>query len=215
MLLKNSYYWFKEVLTPKFCDDVIKYGNSKNKKTALIGGIGENRDLNKNPLTKKEIKNLQKIRKSEVIWMTDQWIYKEIIPYVKIANQSNSDHVNDGLKIKNTFITPALKCVPPGDKPLNDELKNCFGYFKSEFEILKNLKIIVALGKIAFDTCVKFYRENFDYTERVKFGHGTYFKLPNNVLLMGCYHPSPRNVNTGRINEKQMTKLFKKVKELV
>ena len=98
---------------------------------------------------------------------------------------------------------------------LNEELKNCFGYFKSEFEILKNLKIIVALGKIAFDTCVKFYRENFDYTERVKFGHGTYFKLPNNVLLMGCYHPSPRNVNTGRINEKQMTKLFKKVKELV
>ena len=79
----------------------------------------------------------------------------------------------------------------------------------------KNLKIIVALGKIAFDTCVKFYRENFDYTERVKFSHGTYFKLPNNVLLMGCYHPSPRNVNTGRINEKQMTKLFKKVKELV
>ena len=73
----------------------------------------------------------------------------------------------------------------------------------------------MALGKIAFDTCVKFYRENFDYTERVKFGHGTYYKLPNNVLLMGCYHPSPRNVNTGRINEKQMTKLFKRVKELV
>jgi len=87
--------------------------------------------------------------------------------------------------------------------------------FKSEFEILKNLKIIVALGKIAFDTCVKFYRENFDYTERVKFGHGSYFKLPNDVLLMGCYHPSPRNVNTGRINEKQMTQLFKKVKQLV
>ena len=80
---------------------------------------------------------------------------------------------------------------------------------------IKNLKIIVALGKIAFDTCVKFYRKNFNYTERVKFGHGIYFKLPNNVLLMGCYHPSPRNVNTGRINEKQMTKLFKKVKELV
>ncbi len=117
--------------------------------------------------------------------------------------------------LHNVKIANALKCVPPGDKPLNEELKNCFGYFKSEFEILKNLKIIVALGKIAFDTCVKFYRENFDYTERVKFGHGTYFKLPNNVLLMGCYHPSPRNVNTGRINEKQMTKLFKKVKELV
>ena len=86
---------------------------------------------------------------------------------------------------------------------------------REEFEILKNLKIIVALGKIAFDTCVKFYRENFDYNERVKFGHGSYFKLPNYVLLMGCYHPSQRNVNTGRINEKQMTQLFKKVKLLV
>ena len=80
---------------------------------------------------------------------SSDFLYK-CLHNVKIANQSNSDHVNDGLKIKNTFITPALKCVPPGDKPLNDELKNCFGYFKSEFEILKNLKIIVALGKIAF-----------------------------------------------------------------
>ena len=101
------------------------------------------------------------------------------------------------------------------DKPLNEELKNCFGYFKSEFEILKNLKIIVALGKIAFDTCVKFYRENFNYTERVKFGHGTYFKLPNNVLLMGCYHPSPRNVNTGRINQNKMVKLLNNIKEIL
>ena len=106
---------------------------------------------------------------------SSDFLYK-CLHNVKIANQSNSDHINDGLKIKNTFVTPALKCVPPGDKPLNEELKNCFGYFKSEFEILKNLKIIVALGKIAFDTCVKFYRENFDYTERVKFSHGTYFK---------------------------------------
>ena len=84
--------------------------------------------------------------------------------------------------------------------------------FKSEFEILKNLKIVVALGKIAFDTCVKFYRENFDYTERVKFGHGTYYKLPNNVLLMGCYHPSPRNVNTGRIDFKKFVALLKSIK---
>ena len=63
---------------------------------------------------------------------SSDFLYK-CLHNVKIANQSNSDHVNDGLKIKNTFITPALKCVPPGDKPLNDELKNCFGYFKSEF----------------------------------------------------------------------------------
>ena len=133
----------------------------------------------------------------------------------KISNQSNSDHINDGLKLNNAFITAALKCVPPGDKPLKNELDNCFNYFKQEINLLKNLKVIVALGKIAFDTCVKFYRENFDYTERVKFSHGTYFKLPNNVLLMGCYHPSPRNVNTGRLNEQKMTSLFKKVLKLI
>ena len=85
MILENYYYWFKEVLTPKFCDDVIKYGNSKNKKTALVGGF--ERDIEKNPLTKKELKNLQKIRKSEVIWMNDAWIYREIMPYVRKANQ--------------------------------------------------------------------------------------------------------------------------------
>ena len=110
---------------------------------------------------------------------------------VNISNQNFSENKNDGLRLKSTYITNILKCVPPGDKPLNDELKNCFGYFKSEFEILKNLKIIVAIGKIAFDTCVKFYRENFDYTEKVKFSHGSYFKLPNDELLMGCSHPSP------------------------
>ena len=85
MLLENSYYWFKEVLTPRFCDEVVKYGNSQNKKIALVGGF--DRDIEKNPLTKKELKNLQKIRDSEVIWMQDQWIYKEILPYVKIANE--------------------------------------------------------------------------------------------------------------------------------
>ena len=58
----------------------------------------------------------------------------------KISNQSNSDHINDGLKLNNAFITAALKCVPPGDKPLKNELDNCFNYFKQEINLLKNLK---------------------------------------------------------------------------
>ena len=133
----------------------------------------------------------------------------------KISNQSNSDYKNDGLKVFNTFITTALKCVPPEDKPLNTELQSCFKYFKQEINLLKNLKVVIALGKIAFDACVKFYKQNYNYTEKIKFGHGSIFKLPENLLLVGCYHPSPRNVNKGRINEKKMTNLFNKVLKLV
>ena len=132
----------------------------------------------------------------------------------KISNQSTSVHINDGLKLKNAFITPALKCVPPEDKPLKIELNNCSKFFNNELNILTNLKVVVALGKIAFDTCKIFYSEKFEISKNVKFGHGKTFKLKNGVNLVGCYHPSPRNVNTGRINEKMMTKLFQKVKRL-
>ena len=132
-----------------------------------------------------------------------------------ISNQSTSKYLNDGLKLKKAFITTALKCVPPGDKPLKIELDNCFNFFNQEINKLKNLKVIVALGKIAFDACVYFYKSNYNFLDKIKFGHDTIYKLPNNILLVGCYHPSPRNVNTGRINEKKMTNLFKKILKLV
>ena len=73
-----------------------------------------------------------------------------------ISNQPTSTHINDGLKLNNAYITTALKCVPPEDKPTRDELHNCFNFFNKEINNLKNLKIIVALGKIAFDTCIYF-----------------------------------------------------------
>ena len=133
----------------------------------------------------------------------------------KISIQSNSDHINDGLKLKNAFITAALKCVPPGDKPEKGELENCFPYFKNEINLLKNIKVIVALGKVAFDACVNFYKKEYNLSKKIKFGHNNVYNLPNNILLVGCYHPSPRNVNTGRINEKKMTLLFKKVLKLI
>ena len=133
----------------------------------------------------------------------------------KISNLPTSRHKNDGLKLKKAFITTALKCVPPEDKPLKIELNNCFNFFNQEIKKLQNLKAIVALGKIAFDACVYFYRSNYNFLDKIKFGHNKIYKLPNNTLLIGCYHPSPRNVNTGRINEKKMTSLFKKILKLV
>ncbi len=133
---------------------------------------------------------------------------------VKFSNKPTSDNINDGLKLNNVFITTALKCVPPGDKPLLSELNNCSNFFNQEINNLKNLSVIVALGKIAFDTCVYFYKKNYHLNEKMNFEHGQIYSLPNNIKLVGCYHPSPRNVNTGRINENMMTKLFRKIKKL-
>ena len=144
---------------------------------------------------------------------SSDFLYKCLFK-AKISNQAKSEYKNDGLKLRKAFITTALKCVPPGDKPLKQELNNCFKYFDQEINLLKNLKIIVALGKIAFDACKYFYKNNYGFTENIQFKHNKIFKLPNDILLVGCYHPSPRNVNTGRINEKKMTLLFKRVLKL-
>ncbi|MBT3216680.1 MAG: uracil-DNA glycosylase [Candidatus Marinimicrobia bacterium] len=130
-----------------------------------------------------------------------------------LANQPNSDAVDDGLKLKNTFMTPVLKCVPPGDKPTSEELKNCSGYFQREMELLKP-KIILALGKIAFDGCFKYVRKEFDLKVKdYPFGHDKKYEMPNGFLLWGCYHPSPRNVNTGRMTFDMMITLLEKVKK--
>ena len=133
---------------------------------------------------------------------------------VKISNQSYSNNINDGLKLKNAYITTALKCVPPGDKPNKDELNNCFNFFHNEIKNLKNLKTIIALGKIAFDSCVSFFKDNYDFKEKVHFSHGRIYSLPKNINLVACYHPSPRNVNTKLISEKMMIRLFEKAKKL-
>ena len=132
----------------------------------------------------------------------------------KMSSQPTSKNKNDGLKLYNTYVTTALKCVPPGDKPTPFELKTCFKYFKEEVNLLKNIKVIVALGKIAFDACVYFYKKKYTLNQKLNFGHGLIYNLPNNVKLIGCYHPSPRNVNTGRINLNKMSHLFKKAIKL-
>ena len=133
----------------------------------------------------------------------------------KMSNQPTSENKNDGLKLYNTYITTALKCVPPGDKPTSVELKNCFVFFKKEIDLLKNVKIIVALGKIAFDACIQFYKENyFLKSKNYKFSHAIKYQLPDKRILIGCYHPSPRNVNTKRINLNMMVKLFKNARKI-
>ena len=143
---------------------------------------------------------------------SSDFLYKCLFK-ANISNQINSDHINDGLKLKNAYITAALKCVPPEDKPSKKELDNCSNFFNNEIELLKNLKVIVCLGKIAFDACKYFYKKKINLNQKIKFGHGKIYSLKNGIKMVGCYHPSPRNVNTGRINEKKMVRLFQKIKD--
>ena len=128
-----------------------------------------------------------------------------------LANQSFSKHIGDGLKLKNIYITAALKCVPPFDKPTSNELRSCFNFLRKELGYLKNIKTILTLGKIAFEACIKFFQIK---KSDVKFIHGEQYMTKSNQRIIACYHPSPRNVNTKRINEKGMVDLLIKIHDL-
>jgi uracil-DNA glycosylase family 4 len=130
-----------------------------------------------------------------------------------ISNLPTSTHIKDGLKLNRTYITNILKCVPPGDKPLGKELNNCSDYFDNEINNLINLNVIITLGKIAFDNCIKFYKKNFKINEKLIFKHGVKYHLPDGRILIPSYHPSPRNVNTKIINIKKMMSLLKMAKK--
>jgi len=87
MNLKNYYYYFKSALSPKFCQEVIDYGKQHQAEMAVTGGLDRNDKNKDNTLSKRQINNLQKKRKSDVVWMNDTWIYKEIHPYIHEANK--------------------------------------------------------------------------------------------------------------------------------
>ena len=133
----------------------------------------------------------------------------------KISNQSTSMSLNDGLKLSETYITNILKCVPPKDKPLSKELKNCSPFFSSEISNLKYLKVIVTLGKVAFDNCILFYKKKYQFNQKLIFQHGKKYILPDGKTLIASYHPSPRNVNTKIINIQMMKNLFIKAKKII
>jgi len=133
---------------------------------------------------------------------------------VKISNQNFSKNVNDGLKLKSTYITNILKCVPPGDKPMNNELTSCSSYFVKELDYLKDLKVIVTLGKIAFDNCLKIYKKRFKIDQKISFKHNKKYLLPDGRILIACYHPSPRNVNTKVVTSSMINQLFRRAKKI-
>ena len=134
-----------------------------------------------------------------------------------LSNQPISKSLDDGLKLKSIYVTNILKCVPPEDKPRLKELRNCSTYFDTELENLKKLKLIITLGKVSFDNCIKYFKKKFliENNKKFKFLHGKVFRITNKIRILSSYHPSPRNVNTGLINEKMMFEIFNKAKKLL
>ena len=128
----------------------------------------------------------------------------------RLSNQPHSIHFNDGLILKNVYMTPALKCVPPQDKPKAEELKKCFIYLNEEISYLKNAKVILALGKIAFESCLKLFNLKPSLN---KFIHGAEYSINKKLKILACYHPSPRNVNTGKIDEARMIEVLNIVRK--
>ena len=103
---------------------------------------------------------------------------------VGISNYPYSKNLNDNLKLKSTYITNFLKCVPPEDKPLSNELINCSNYFDEEILFLSKLRVIVTLGKVAFDNCIKIFKNKFKIDKKFNFKHGSVQYLSKDIIII-------------------------------
>ncbi len=139
------------------------------------------------------------------------FMYK-VLYDVGLCNKPKSIDSNDGLKLSDCYITAVGHCAPPQNKPTPKELNNCFPYFVEELQLLKKLKVIVTLGKIAFDGYLKWLVEqriNEIKKKDFKFAHGAIYNS-NNLphVLIASYHPSRQNTQTGRLTEKMFKEMF-------
>ena len=132
-----------------------------------------------------------------------------------LANQPISDHRNDGLEYAGVYVCAAVRCVPPQDRPTPEEQRACLPYLVREMGLLPNLRVVLALGQIAFQAALRALTEMAGNRLRAKFAHGEVYRFdPGLPLLVGCYHPSPRNTNTGRLTMGQLVETLQMAKRL-
>jgi uracil-DNA glycosylase family 4 len=127
------------------------------------------------------------------------------------ASQPTSVSRDDGLTLQDCYITAAVRCAPPGNKPLPEETKNCAGYLQQELEMLRRVKVVVALGRFGFDA---YLRQR--PIPGAKFGHGT-ISLPadpREATLLASYHPSQQNTFTGKLTLPMLVEVFRNAREL-
>jgi len=133
------------------------------------------------------------------------------------ANQATWLRPDDGLKLKNAFIAAAVRCAPPANKPLPSELLRCRGYLERELALLKP-RVILALGKIAWDAYLDILKSEGLIASRAKFSfaHGAVAKLPSDApRLVGVYHPSQQNTQTGKLTPAMYTKVLNQIREML
>ena len=127
------------------------------------------------------------------------------------ASQPESTHRADGLKLVDMYVTASARCAPPGNKPTVDELNNCQSYLEREIQFLRP-KIIVVLGRIAFERILRVY---YEPKGNKKFGHGAVFRLDAGPWLVCSYHPSQQNTLTGKLTVEMFDTIWAQVKELL
>ncbi len=125
------------------------------------------------------------------------------------ATKSTSQGIDDGFDLINAYITAVVKCAPPQNKPTIEEINTCSYYLREELLLLKNVKVIVCLGKISFDTVKRILG-----IRHQKFFHGNKFSYDNKTILCS-YHPSRQNTQTGRLRWDQWNKIFSEAKKIL
>ena len=131
------------------------------------------------------------------------------------CNQPRSVSRDDGLKLQDTYVTAAVRCAPPANKPLPEEFRNCREYLERELALLRAVRVVVALGKIAFDTYLSIFQNRGLILSRspYRFYHGAVYTFPPPwPTLMASYHPSRQNTQTGRLTPEMFLAIFQKAR---
>ncbi|MGQ9781440.1 MAG: uracil-DNA glycosylase [Nitrososphaeria archaeon] len=143
----------------------------------------------------------------------------EVLYDVGLANQPYSTSLGDGLVLTNAFITAVLKCAPPNNRPTADELKNCRPFLLRELHLLRNVRVMVCLGHVAYENLLRTCRLMKLRVEDVKFSHGASCKLLSKegiqLTVLASYHPSRQNVQTGRLKTEMLKQIFRKAVDIV
>jgi uracil-DNA glycosylase family 4 len=143
-----------------------------------------------------------------------EWLFGALHQF-GFANQPNSVRRDDDFALNDCYITATIRCAPPNNKPLPEEIENCRPYFLKELDLLKNVRVLVPLGQIAFTQTLKSLRLKGLEIPPLSFGHGKIYSLrtPNSQLrtLITTYHPSQQNTQTGRLTKSMFHRVFRTV----
>ena len=141
-----------------------------------------------------------------------EWLFNTLYEF-GFANQPNSLRRDDGFKLNDCYITATIRCAPPQNKPLPEEIENCRPYFLKELDLLEKVKVVVPLGQIAFTQTLRSLRLRDLEIPSLSFGHGRIYPLPNGQTIITTYHPSQQNTQTGKLTRPMFHQIFKMVRK--